>query len=81
MKTLRAPAFACGRCELHGTDAEHDLHVGQNLPDPFTGVRPRSLALGDWCHRCGHVHEGVSECGVDMGSGRVCPCQLEGVPR
>lgn len=42
---------------------------------------PMRNAAGDWCHRCGHVHEGVSECGVDMGNGRVCPCQLEGVPR
>lgn len=35
------PQFACGRCQLHGTDAEHDLHLAQNLPDPFTGKRPR----------------------------------------
>jgi hypothetical protein len=33
--------FSCGRCALHGTDAEHDLHVSQKLPDPFTGKRPR----------------------------------------
>jgi hypothetical protein len=35
--------FACGRCQLHGTDVEHDLHVTQNLPDPFTGVRPSEV--------------------------------------
>lgn len=33
----------------------------------------------DFCPRCGHVHQG-RECGEEMGGGRVCRCELEGVP-
>ena len=29
------------------------------------------------CPRCGHVHEGVGECGVSMGKDRICRCELE----
>lgn len=32
----------------------------------------------DYCHRCGHIHFGFKECGVDMGNGRVCRCEMEG---
>jgi hypothetical protein len=28
------------------------------------------------CPRCGHIHEGASECGEDMGGGRICRCEL-----
>lgn len=35
-------------------------------------------ALSDpTCPRCGHVHEGSGECGVSIGAGRVCRCELE----
>jgi len=29
------------------------------------------------CPRCGHVHEEVSECGMKLGGGRVCRCDME----
>lgn len=29
------------------------------------------------CSRCGHVHEGSSECGMPMGNGRICRCEME----
>jgi hypothetical protein len=29
------------------------------------------------CPRCGHVHEGSAECGMDMGNGRFCRCEME----
>ena len=29
------------------------------------------------CPRCGHVHEGDGECGVFIGGGRYCRCELE----
>lgn len=29
------------------------------------------------CPRCGHVHEGDGECGVLIGGGRYCRCELE----
>jgi hypothetical protein len=49
------------------TNAASTLYVS-----PRTKVSP-----GDYCNRCGHVHQG----GVEMGGGGFCPCQLEGVPR
>jgi len=46
--------------------------------------KPRSKAVrmpqerwADVCVRCGHVHEGVGECGVWIGAGRFCRCELE----
>ena len=32
------------------------------------------------CPRCGHIHEGSSECGVRMGGDRFCRCEMEVVP-
>jgi hypothetical protein len=29
------------------------------------------------CPRCGHVHEEVSECGMSLGGGRICRCDME----
>ena len=31
----------------------------------------------DHCPRCGHIHEGVRECGADMGGGGICRCEME----
>jgi hypothetical protein len=31
--------------------------------------------LLETCPRCGHVHKEPSECGEDMGGGRVCLCE------
>ena len=28
------------------------------------------------CPRCGHVHQGAVACGHDLGSGRICRCEL-----
>lgn len=36
---------------------------------------PRSVDLT--CPRCGHVHESEGECGVAIGGGRYCHCELE----
>jgi hypothetical protein len=34
--------------------------------------------LGLTCPRCGHIHEGHRECGVDMGStAGICRCEWE----
>lgn len=33
-------------------------------------------ALDKTCPRCGHLHEGDAECGVLLGSGRVCRCEV-----
>ena len=36
-----------------------------------------TFALSDPCPRCGHVHQGVAECGEEIGGGRICRCELE----
>jgi hypothetical protein len=32
--------------------------------------------LDETCPRCGHIHQGDSECGEQMGGGRICRCEL-----
>ncbi len=44
--------------------------------DGSTGSR---YDRGDFCNRCGHVHQG-RVCGMKMGGGPECRCELEGVP-
>ena len=45
----------------------------------FVNPLPRtsSKAVDLTCPRCGHVHQGESECGEALGGGRVCRCELE----
>lgn len=31
---------------------------------------------GERCPRCGHIHQGVVQCGCDLGGGRICRCEL-----
>lgn len=35
----------------------------------------------DPCPRCGHMHEGVQECGVEIAKDRVCHCEREAASR
>ena len=49
-----------------------DRRVLQQLSEQ-TPRRP----FADSCPRCGHVHQGVSECGEPMGGGRICRCEME----
>ena len=47
---------------------------------PVSKVTCRSLDgrnLDSSCPRCGHVHEGLAECGCDLGGGRICRCEME----
>lgn len=37
----------------------------------------RTVPVSRVCPRCGHVHQGDSECGQEMGPGRICRCELE----
>lgn len=32
--------------------------------------------LDHTCPRCGHIHEGILECGMEIGSGRICRCEM-----
>jgi hypothetical protein len=45
--------------------------IESNGPRPFRPVPAHAT-----CPRCGHVHEGVSECGIEIGGGRICRCEL-----
>ncbi|HZW05360.1 MAG TPA: hypothetical protein VFF58_00500 [Candidatus Nitrosotalea sp.] len=53
------------------------------LPMPERSTRPRvterPAQLRNWnaCPRCGHVHEGDRECGVEIGRGQICRCEME----
>lgn len=40
-------------------------------------ARPKPQPRWDECPRCGHVHEGIGECGVQMGGGGLCRCEME----
>lgn len=42
-------------------------------------TRPRTMSrsVHDTCPRCGHVHEGDRECGVEIGRGQLCRCEME----
>lgn len=33
--------------------------------------------LDSTCPRCGHIHEGLQECGVRIGPNHVCRCEYE----
>lgn len=54
---------------------------GEYAQPVYREPRAQKAKAEDYCCRCGHVHQGVGECGVDMGGGGFCRCQLEGVPR
>lgn len=61
-------------------------HVSQGKPPSC--VRDRRVLLqtaaqtprrpyDESCPRCGHVHQGISECGEQLGGGRICRCEME----
>jgi hypothetical protein len=39
--------------------------------------RSQPARWDDTCPRCGHVHEGLGQCGMPMGGGGICGCELE----
>jgi hypothetical protein len=53
-----------GTCRTVTRPAQPRWNEGSGFHDPT-------------CPRCGHVHEGVGECGVSMGKDRLCRCDLE----
>lgn len=52
--------------------SEHLLSVTREILPPAPQRR-----YDPTCPRCGHVHEGTAECGMPMGSGRFCRCEME----
>jgi hypothetical protein len=41
-----------------------------------TVIRSAQKRWDETCPRCGHIHQGISECGVDCGGGRICRCEM-----
>lgn len=61
--------------ELSHLRAMVDREIG---PRPkLTGRTLDRRTLDSTCPRCGHIHEGVGECGMAMGNGRHCRCEME----
>ena len=52
------------------------LRSGELPTAPFGNAAPKPPEHKH-CPRCGHIHEGVRECGADMGGGRICRCEME----
>ena len=40
-------------------------------------LRASGRVIDSTCPRCGHIHEGSSACGAQMGGGGICPCEME----
>lgn len=65
---------------LYTSTLESGAHLLDNLDfKAFLRECGEAINLNDFCPRCGHVHQG-RECGEEIGGGRVCRCELEGVP-
>ncbi len=66
--------------ELAETSEALDRKSPRATDCTFVNAPPKrmsSKAVDLTCPRCGHVHQGESECGEALGGGRVCRCELE----
>lgn len=52
------------------------LKAARIPPKPRSAVRPPQPRW-DTCPRCGHVHGGIGQCGMEMGGGGLCRCEME----
>lgn len=57
--------------EVADAAAPHVPHV-----PPQARWSRREEATDQTCPRCGHIHQGSAECGIDIGGGRICRCEL-----
>ncbi len=53
----------CLRCDLHGTSAEHDLHLAQ----PMAGVLGSEVIISKWSDNLAAVDSAKHACGVPCG--------------
>lgn len=75
---------SCGRCR-HAAIVQLASNVIAPAPKVLLAEEPTALlretirqgSLDRTCARCGHVHQGSSECGQEMGPGRICRCAME----
>ena len=73
--------LANGNRVLDASDFKEWLHSVGDIFAETSGIRfpsssVRNRVLEDTCPRCGHIHQGVIECGEQIGGGRVCRCEL-----
>lgn len=60
-------------------DAAKRLEDGESACPSGAKILPINsfMELGDSrCPRCNHLHQGVVQCGFDLGGGRLCRCEL-----
>ena len=55
----------------------YELANVTRIPAKVTAMARPSQPRWDTCPRCGHVHEGIGQCGVSMGGGGLCRCEVE----
>lgn len=65
-----------------GTRFPESTKVVQMVPESKPAARVTRRMPPCWdeyyvCVRCGHVHEHVFKCGVSIGAGRFCQCEVE----
>ncbi|HEX3941557.1 MAG TPA: hypothetical protein VHX11_08765 [Acidobacteriaceae bacterium] len=57
----------------------YELSEAAKCPRSVTQMPPpaqRRYSEDSTCPRCGHIHQGLSECGEQLGGGRVCRCEM-----
>ena len=66
---------------LQGDDPQDEIEWAETLAEESAGDDSglADPALINTCHTCGHVHQGHSECGMQMSGGRICHCEI-GIP-
>jgi hypothetical protein len=52
----------------------YEVALAARIADPRQW---NSVSANSTCPRCGHVHQGSSECGQEMEPGRICRCEIE----
>jgi hypothetical protein len=62
--------------ELLREIATHLRHSIAKANKPIKTTAQIRGSIYDTCPRCGHIHLEESECGQDLGGGRICRCEL-----
>lgn len=75
--TAIATAGLCADCENYALFRPLLLAMRAKYPAYEPTEQVKREIRDKTCPRCGHQHEGLKECGVEMGPGRICPCELE----
>lgn len=57
------PVTSCLRCDVHGTTAEHDLHLAQRMP----GAPMTEVVISIWEDGLAELKESKHACGLPCG--------------